>query len=144
MKMNLFLQHINQEMIDVKSNKKVIQDLKRDIPTGKIPGGAAKRKDDWGVWGSWTNSCCVLDFSLSLNLEERINPVPLVVIRKERDGGLIWNKRNQKVYEVDEEAYHAIIEMDAGVCIRKIAAKHNIDKKEVVKFAKQLMAEFGQ
>jgi hypothetical protein len=139
MKMELFLNHINQEMIDANSGEKVIRDLKAEIPAGK---GGTLPESSW--WISWTVSCCIADFSLSIDEEELINPAEFTVMRRERDGGLIWNKRNQKVFKVDEEAYHAIIEMDAGVCIRKIAAKHRISKKEVVKLAKQLKQEFGQ
>ncbi len=144
MKMELFLEHINQEMIDVKSNKKAAKDLLHDMPKGEIPSRAGAVGMDTGLWVSWTVSCCVLDFSLSLDHEELINPADFTVIRRERDGGLIWNKRNQKVFKIDEDAYLAIMEMDAGVCIRKIATKHNVERKEVVKLAKQLRAEFGQ
>ncbi len=145
MKMELFLQHINQEMIDVKSNKKVIQDLidLKDLKD-KIPDGIVGDGSGWSVWANWSVSCCVADFSKSIPQLEHFDPAPSIMIRKEREGGLIWNKRNQKVFKVDEEAYHVILELDAGVCPKKIAAKHKIDEMEVMRLGTQLIKEFGR
>ena len=134
MKMELFLNHINQEMIDKGTSRKVSRDIRRDFP-------GAPRRADWSVWGSWTVSCCVLDFSMPLH-ERELLIKPFRLMRKEKDGGLIWNKKNHKVYKVDEEAYHAILDLDAGVSLRTIAKKQNVKVQDVARLSKQLLREF--
>lgn len=136
MKMELYLKHINQEMIQKGTSRKVVNDIGKDF------GKSSAKKKDWSVWGSWTVSCCVLDFSMPLH-EKELLIQPFRLMRKEKDGGLIWNKKNHKVYKVDEEAYHVILDLDSGVNLKRIAEKHNVKISEIAKLSKKLLKEFS-
>jgi hypothetical protein len=71
MKIELYLKHINQEMIDI----------------GRVP----KSGLDWTV--SWPKECCILDFALPRPGDMVKDPPSRgFMLRKEELGGMFWQR----------------------------------------------------
>ncbi len=109
MEMKLFLRNINQDHIG------------RALPDGGWDGNV------------WKVSCCVVspagftDFGLG-------DPDPMskgLVFRKEAEGGIFWEPKSGAVYSVDEQAYHAILELDRGVSEREVARRLGVSRESV-------------
>lgn len=121
MEIKLYLKKINQEMIDTG----------RKLSPDKIA------KCDFYV--SWEKSCCILDFFIQ-NPDELVS-FPLrqgLIMRKEDVGGLIWDARTGAVYQVDEEAYHTIIELDHGLNELEVARRMQVPLSRVKSLRSQL------
>ncbi len=117
MKIQLYLKKINQEMIDA--------------------GRFSKAGVDWVV--SWPKECCILDFALQRpgDLVEKKARHGLM-LRKEGEGGMFWDPRTGSVYKVDEEAYHAMLELDRGLSELEVARSLKVTLKSVVTLNSQL------
>jgi hypothetical protein len=116
MKVELFLKKINQEMIN----------------TGK------KRAAGCDIYASWTKSCCVLDFCKN-DSDKVVLPADRgLLIRKEDAGGMMWNSRTGAVYKLDEEAYHAMLELEHGFSEKIVAKRLNLPVKKVGTLMKTL------
>jgi hypothetical protein len=116
MKIELYLKQINQEMIDA--------------------GRVARPGAEWTV--SWPKECCVLDFSLAPH-EDLVQPArPGFMLRKEDEGGMFWDPRTGAVYKVDEEAYHALLDLDRGFSELDVARRLKVPAKEVNALTRQL------
>jgi hypothetical protein len=119
MKVELYLKSINQEMIDA--------------------GRRATGRGDLSWMVSWPKSCCVLDFSLTRPDELVSTPVTDgLIMRSEPGGGMFWDPKSGSVYKVDEEAYHAMLELDNGFNERSVARRMGISAKKVVALTEQL------
>ena len=133
MKVELYLQSINQEMIDAGIGKPELQ-------TKRKTKGAPPVAFEWNVW-IWKLSCCILDFSLPsddlISLPER--RLRGYMLRKEKEGGMFWDPRTGAVYKVDEEAYHTLIELDRGLSELMIARRMNTTVEKVARFKKRLI-----
>ncbi|TAN60640.1 hypothetical protein EPN18_08150 [bacterium] len=116
MKVELFLKKINQEMINV--------------------GKARLAGCDFYV--SWTKECCVLNF-FRRDRDIAVRPADKgLMIRKEAEGGMMWDARTGAVYKLDEEAYHALLEMEHGLRDETVANRVGVPVKEVTKLMKTL------
>lgn len=119
MKVELYLKSINQEMIDA--------------------GRKARGRGDASWVVSWPKSCCVLDFSITRPDELVSTPVTNgLIMRSEPDGGMFWDPKTGSVYKVDEEAYHAMLELDQGFSERIVARRIGASAKKVVALVEQL------
>jgi len=109
MEVKLFLRNINQDHIG------------KALPDSGWDGNV------------WKVSCCVVapvgfvDFGVS-------DPNPAsrgLLLRKETEGGIFWEPNSGAVYSVDEEAYHAILELDHGVSEREVARRLGVSRESV-------------
>ncbi len=112
MEVKLFLRNINQDHI----------------------GGKALSDGGWDG-NVWKVDCCVIaPIGLQGTGVEKIYPTRKgLVLRKETEGGIFWDPNSGAVYSVDEEAYHAILELDRGVSEREVARRLGVDLKSVRK-----------
>jgi hypothetical protein len=78
---------------------------------------------------SWTKSCCILDFGKPRRREQLEQPGFLM--RKEGVGGLVWSPRTGAVYQADEEAYHAILDLEAGLRDDVVARRNGVGVAKV-------------
>jgi hypothetical protein len=117
MKVELYLKNINQEMIDAGR---------------KVKHGTGL---DWMV--SWPKECCILDFGM-LDRDLGDPAKRGYLLRQEKDGGMFWDPRTGSVYKVDEEAYHAMIELDRGFTEKEVARRMKVPITRVKSFIKQL------
>ncbi len=125
MKIDLYLKSINQEMIDA--------------------GRKARGRGDLSWVVSWPKSCCVLDFSLVPPEELVGQPVTRgLMLRSEPDGGMFWNPRTGSVYKVDEEAYHAILEIDRGFGELEVARRMGVSIRKVKNLTDKLRRISGK
>lgn len=60
------------------------------------------------------------------------------MLRQEGNGGMFWDPRTGSVYKADEEAYHAMLELDHGVSELEVARRLKLSLKSVVALASQL------
>lgn len=117
MKVDLYLKKINQEMID----------------SGRFSRGGV----EWVV--SWPKECCVLDFSLGPPDELVTQPARYgLVLREEKEGGMFWDPRTGSVYRVDEEAYHALLDLTQGLSEREVARRMKVPVKKVAALNRQI------
>jgi hypothetical protein len=123
MKVELYLKNINQEMI------------------GRRP--KREGRDGWQV--SWPKSCCVWPHPGSANIPgfrarvsksaQRTNGF---FLRHEREGGMFWDPSTTAVYKVDEEAYMAMLALEAGCSDKQIASSLKVPIASVRSLVKQL------
>ena len=119
MKVELYLKNINQEMIDA--------------------GRKVRSRDEASWVVSWPKSCCVLDFSI-VRPDELVGQPPTqgLMLRSEPGGGMFWNPRTGAVYKVDEEAYHAMLELDRGYSDLEVARRMKVSKRKVTALVDKL------
>jgi len=89
-----------------------------------------------GGWDGnvWRVECCVVAPVGFHSIDEIIYPERKgLVLRKETEGGIFWDPNSGAVYSVDEEAYHAILELDRGVSEREVARRLGVDLKSISK-----------
>ncbi|MBK1663362.1 hypothetical protein CKO38_09425 [Rhodospirillum rubrum] len=108
MRFELYLSEINQEMIDA--------------------GRLTPHKDqEWGG-NVWSKECCIINFSKHPDPGEEII-LPFrggLLLRAEADGGLAWSPQTNAVYKLDEEAYVALRDLDAGHSPKHVAKRNAI------------------
>lgn len=121
MKIKLYLKNINQEMID--AGRKII-------------GNRIGSDTSWVV--SWPKSCCVLDFAIPIPGEEIINPLRGYVMRAEKEGGMMWDPKSGSVYKLDEEAYHALLELDQGFSSVEVAKRIGVSPESINSLTKTI------
>jgi len=91
------------------------------------------------IYGSWTKSCCILDFSLARPGDLVSNPMRGMFVRKEGEsGGLIWNPRSGAVYKLNEDAYHVVLDIENGLSEIEIAKRNDMSLQAVQNFVKQI------
>jgi hypothetical protein len=78
-------------------------------------------------YASWTKSCCVLDFSRVKPGDLVSNPTRGLMMRKEAEGGFMWNPRTGAVYKLNEDAYHAILDIENGLSELEVARRNDLD-----------------
>lgn len=117
MKVDLFLDKINQEMIS-----RVGSQLACDF------------------YASWTKSCCILDFARVRPGEEVVQPPATrgLLLRKEPEGGMLWDPASGAVYKVSEDAYHALIDLDHGLSELEVARRNHVGVKDVQALTRRL------
>jgi hypothetical protein len=117
MEVKLFLRNINQEHIGTK--------------------GLSAEGWDGNVWQ--VDCCVIAPAGISDPQGERVYPARKgLVLRKETDGGIFWDPNSGAVYRVDEEAYHAILELDRGVSEPEVARRLGVDLKSVRKLVRRM------
>jgi hypothetical protein len=135
-KMDLYLEHINQEMIDASKMSKAGEVGKAAaLGTEKV----AKSLGDKGRMVDWTIRCCILNFKMPDRAgEEVINPQKGYFMRMEKEGGMIWDARTGAVYKLDEEAYHTLLEAEHGSSDIEIARRMNLPLDKVKEFMEKV------
>lgn len=111
----LYLEKINQEMIRTGSTTL-----------------------DCDLYGSWTKSCCILDFSITKPEDLVVNPLRGLMIRGEEGGALMWNPRTSAVYKLNEAAYHAILDLESGFNEYELARRNDLELDDVRAMMKEL------
>ena len=122
MKIELFLEKIDQEMIETRA------------------GGAPIHEC---TYASWKKSCCVINCVRAADRDTHVPIVkkrdaPVIFMRRETDGGLIWDSRSGSVYKVDEEAYQALNDLDNGVPPSKVAKSMGVPLDKFNKLLKKI------
>jgi hypothetical protein len=116
-KIHLYLSKINQEKIRV--------------GTG-LPSTEPKC-----CYISWKKSCCIFDF-FSLEKSAAGKRALGFMMRAEPGGGLMWNPRTGSVYKLNEEAYHAMIDLESGLNEWEIAKRNDLSIRSVQEMIKKL------
>lgn len=115
MKIQLFLQHITQERfpIDMANNW-----------NGNV----------------WSVPCCVLNFGARIRKEDIVLPIEHrgFALRKESEGGILWDPVSNSVYTVDDEAYNALVELGRGLSEKEVARRLGTDHSAVKDFVRTL------
>lgn len=122
MEIKLYLRKINQEMID----------------SGRRKGPISRETGKCDIYGSWTKQCCILDFKEPSPGEEVELPRRGWFMRKEEVGGLIWDPRTSAVYQLDEEAFQTLLELDHGLNELQIARRMQLPVRKVKGFVGEL------
>jgi len=102
-RVSLYLRDINQEQI-------------------RFRGSAA----GCDIYGSWTKSCCILDFKKLRPGEKVINPLKGMLLRAEGTGGMMWNPNTGSVHKLNDSAYHAVLDIEAGRSVTDVAARNSL------------------
>lgn len=84
----------------------------------------------------WKKECCVLDFSLEKSAA-RSREFGFLM-RAEPEGGFMWNPRTGSVYKLNEEAYHALLDLEAGLNEWEIAKRNGLSLRSVQEMLKKL------
>ena len=117
MKIELFLESINQEMIGLEKPKEITRTKPENALGVHKPGLC-----NGCIYASWTKDCCILDFSFKGRRREEIESVPdYWMIRRDVDGGLLWNPETGSVYLLDNEGYDVLNKLEAGLSEKEIA-----------------------
>ena len=118
MKAKLYLSSLHQDLIDQVRTEKQFARL--------------------GDEQAWTlccdGFCCILDFSKYQNpadLVSRKQDSMSWYIRKEDFGGLLWNPRTNRVFELDQEAYDVLMTLQEGTGMDRAVKKHGIRDAEL-------------
>jgi len=109
LKIDLYLEKINQEMINI--------------------GPGAVSGCDFYV--KWSKSCCILDFSLVKPGDLVSQPYRGFLLRKEEEGGMMWNPRTGAVYKLNDDAYHAVLDLENGYSELEIARRNDLGLRAV-------------
>lgn len=118
MDIQLYLRSINQEMIDAGRN-------------------AAPGSLEWVV--SWPKECCIINFSRAPLEQEVVLPVTRgFMMRNEPDGGMLWDPNTGAVYKADEEAYHALLDLDQGFSEREVARRLKTTERAIKELIRKL------
>lgn len=120
MKVALYLEKINQEMIGNPVNK-----------SKSIAEGCC-------IYVEWSKSCCVLDFSLK-NPNDDATVLPEFILRSEEDGGMLWNPRSGAVYKLDKEGYNVLNHLENGLSEESIAKLESVDIESIKQFQQDFL-----
>jgi hypothetical protein len=112
MKIQLYLDRINQEMIEIGPGRRVRC-----------------------IYVSWTKECCILHFGRVRSEPGEENGL---MLRKEETGGLLWDARSGAVYSLDEEAYNALLELENGYRPSIVAKRIGVTTKKMNTLIAQL------
>lgn len=115
-RIDLYLSKINQEKIRVG------------------PPPPQQEPECWHI--EWKKSCCILDFSLDKSAER--SRAFGFLMRAEPRGGLMWNPRTGSVYKLNEEAYHALLDLEAGFNEWEIAKRNGLSLRSVQEMLRKL------
>ena len=86
---------------------------------------------DWNG-NVWSVSCCVLNLG-KLSRDDVVLPAEQqgFILRSEPEGGIFWDPDSNAVYRVDQEAYHAMLELDRGTSENEIARRLGVPRTSV-------------
>lgn len=82
-------------------------------------------------YASWSKECCILDFAIIRPGDLVSRPMRGLILRKEPGGGMMWYPRTGAVYKLNEEAYHALMDLESGLSDLEIARRNNLEVKSV-------------
>jgi len=117
MKMVLYLTKIDQAVIDA----------------GRVSGARP------GSMEPWPRACRILDLAMLMSGEKDADrPRPGFIMRKEGRGGMLWDPRSGSVYLVDDEAYHAMLDLDRGHTTEEVAGRLNVPVAAVERLTSEL------
>lgn len=106
MKIQLYLDRINQEMINIGPDRSVGCD----------------------IYVRWTKQCCILNFG---RIRREPGEENGLMLRKEETGGLLWDARSGAVYSLDEEAYNALLGLENGYRPTIVAKQIGVTTKKM-------------
>lgn len=110
----------------MKKSKPTIELYLKEINQEKIGDIGKAAGCDYYI--SWTKECCILNFTKK-SKDEIINPG--LMMRKESFGGLVWDPKSGKVYEVNDIGYEILEAFDKKETQTSIAKKSGLEGKEV-------------
>ena len=117
MKMVLYLTKIDQAVIDA----------------GRGEGA------QMGSMEPWPRACRILDLAMLMSGEtDAERPRPGFIMRKEGKGGMLWDPRSGSVYLVDDEAYHAMLDLDRGHTTEEVAGRLKVPITAVERLTAEL------
>jgi hypothetical protein len=125
MEAKLYLERINQEMINKKDTAEIIREIDK---------GLAKKKGPASDWGGnvWDKSCCIINIG---KRDPRIRELEeighFIMMRRERFGGLVWVRKTNAVYQVDEQAFMVLNDLDNGVTLKQAAKSANVTERSI-------------
>lgn len=130
LKMELFLESINQEAIGLAPRDDLM--LRGD-------------DDDSGDLITWSKRCCIIDiFSKSEAANPTVgdnlkaNPTEGLLLRKEEDGGLMWNMVGKEVWKLNDTAYNTVKDLENGYGVNDVAKRNSLELQSVSNFVTQL------
>lgn len=121
MEAKLYLERINQEMINKRNVSAVVKAIDAEL---------AIQRADAPNWGGnvWDKSCCIINIHKN---DPDIRTLPemaqlrglkgYIMMRREKFGALVWVRKTNAVFQLDEEAFMALNDLDNGVPIQKVA-----------------------
>lgn len=115
MKVELYLQNINQEMID-----------------------APRREPGVGWVVSWPKSCCIIDVRVIGSEPSEGTRRNSFVLRHEKEGGMFWDPVTTSVYKVDDEAYLTMLALEHGMREDEVARNLKVPLDSVNSLVKRL------
>ena len=123
-KIDLYLSKINQEKIRVDP----LPPKPEPPPPEPLP--PCRRHIEW------KKTCCILDFSLDKSAAR--SRAFGFLMRAEPGGGFMWNPRTGSVYKLNDEAYHALLDLEAGLNEWEIAKRNGLSLRSVQEMIKKL------
>jgi hypothetical protein len=132
MQAKLYLERINQEMINKYSTAEIIAQIDREL------SDRAKEASDWGG-NVWDKSCCIINLSKQTPGTDELQKIgQYITMRRERFGGLVWVRKTNAVHQVDEQAFMVLTDLDNGVSLEKAAHSANVSVDNIKSLISQL------
>ena len=132
MKAKLYLERINQEMINKNNIAEVAFEIDRELATQKF------NSSDWGG-NVWDKSCCIINVGRKdPEIDELREIGQFVMMRREKFGGLVWVRATNAVYLVDEKAFMVLNDLDNGVTVKQAAKLANTTEESIKELIAQL------
>lgn len=125
MRARLYLGDISQEKI-------------RPEKIGKASLAEYFKPGDAGIVICCDAFCCILDCDRPVDPRELVTRkerqaqwAPTLVLRKEKFGGLVWNRQTGHVWEIDEKATRVCFDLAKGRALKKVCEKHEVNESDL-------------
>jgi hypothetical protein len=125
MKAKLYLGDISQERI-------------KPEKIGKVSVKEYFKKDDKAIVICCDAFCCILDCSRPVHpedlvtYEERVRKWgPELVLRKEKFGGLVWNRRTGHIWELGQKETKICLELARGKSLNEVIKEQDVTESEL-------------
>ena len=97
------------------------EDVTADRPGGWLHGGMKKPTD-------------MTSLAEAVGATSSKNHIPDLLLRKEEWGGLVFNKKDHSIYEVDKDAFEVFLRLSSGEDFTNIANSSNIPRNSLDDF----------
>lgn len=125
MRAKLYLGDISQEKI-------------KPAKIGKIPVKDYFNPGDSAIVICCDAFCCILDCDRPVNPEDLVSRpervkqwAPELVLRKERFGGLVWNRKTGHVWEIGTKETKICFDFARGKSLKEVSKKHGVSESEL-------------
>ncbi|GLI54507.1 hypothetical protein PM10SUCC1_00220 [Propionigenium maris DSM 9537] len=125
MLVKLYLERINQEMINKHKANEIIEMIDKAI---------IEKKDYDPDWGGnlWEKECCILNFDKkNPNICDLQKIGEFITMRREKFGALVWVRKTNKVYQIDDQAFMVLNNLDHGVSINQAAKSADVPVEDI-------------